>query len=231
LAKSVSIIIPTLSAKTKPYLDLCMQSINNLDYPKESIEIVISSPKGYCPQYPEAITYEHDGPRDFAEAVNLGVKRACPTTSFIFIASDDIIFTKDSLKNMVDNYWRYELPFYAGMTRIPMRFFRRTDIAGLEPEMMNAKSFFGPALLFFESNCFYATMISRSTWNTVGELDARFKTGYEDTDYCKRAAEKGIRCATALNALIWHFGGATSSDYVTDEMRISNVNLFKEKWG
>ncbi len=210
--------------------------------------MIISSPRGYKPQYEIAQTYEHTGERDFAEAVNLGVKLARPASEYFLLLSDDTVMTKDSLKNLVgvvqhqdaivnatsncDNGWRYSLIFTIEDQAIVGRYFKMEDTedAGLKDKMQNAESYYPAGVIFTDAVCFYATLIPRKVWDKVGELDTRFKTGYEDTDYCKRAAEKGIRCGIVLSALIWHFGGITSEGYLTKEKTAENARLFKQKW-
>ncbi len=243
----VSIIIPTLSEKSKKYLDLCIQSIENLDLDGQ-IEIIISSPKGYAPAYNTAITYEHTGERDFAEAINLGVKQASPESKYYLLLSDDTVLTKDSVKNLIqatgdgnyimnatsncDNYDKYWFLFQTSSHAISGRFFKMedTDAVGITHELKDAKSGYPRGIIFTPSVCFYATLIPRKVWDRVGELDTQFKTGYEDTDYCIRANGLGIRCAIALDALIWHFGGVTSSEYLTEEMTANNKKAFDQKW-
>jgi hypothetical protein len=38
----------------------------------------------------------------------------------------------------------------------------------------------------------------------------------------------GIPCAIAMNAIIWHAGGA-SSEIIQDEWRVKNAELFEQK--
>ncbi len=243
----VSIIIPTRSVYTKLYLDLCIRSIRNLDYPQELLDIVISSPIGYVPLYSDIRTVHHPDPaREFAEAVNYGVEQSDKQSSFILLLSDDVVMTKNSLKNMVkwvgddctimnatsncDNYWKYMLQFSVGDRPVLSRFLKLEDIDGHQLEMMNAESAYPPGMLITDTLCFYATLIPRATWEHLGQLDERFKTGYEDTDYSNRARAAGIPLLICLDAIIWHFGGITSSESVTDSMREANLKLYEEKY-
>lgn len=247
----VSIVIPTLSPKSKDYLDLCMASIQNLDYPKELLDVVISSPQGYAPAYwGQALTYEHSGQRDFAEAINLGVNWTDTSSKYILLLSDDVIMTRDSLKNMIqtlgdtdaivnatsncDNYWKYVLSFTfeKGGERMGVlsRYFKLDDVREVTTELMNAKSLYPSGALFTDTLCFYATLIPRTVWDKVGRLDEQFKTGYEDSDYCSRARNLGIPLYIQLDAIIWHFGGITSEEYLTKEMSDKNLELYTKKW-
>lgn len=250
-APKVSIIIPTLSAKTKRYLDLCIESIRGLDYPKESLEVILSTPPSYCPTYEGVTTVLHSREREFAEAVNIGVERSDPNSKHIMLLSDDVIMTPDSLKHLVmtagdseglfagisncDNYWKYHLAFEVEnkgeRLAVNERFFRLEDVGFMVPAMMKAKSLYPPGAIRTDTLCFYATLIPRAVWNKLGVLDEGFKTGYEDTDYCERAKRAGIQMHIVLNALIWHFGGVTSSDTLTTAVREQNKKLFLDKWG
>lgn len=247
----VSIIIPTLSPKTKRYLDLCIDSIRNLNYPQDLLDVVISSERAYSPSYPGVLTVKHEKPmRSFAEAVNFGVTRSAADSKYLFLLSDDVILTTDSLKNLVhlsddadailgpisncDNYWTYHLNFeveHKGeRLAINERFMRLEDVSSFVPSMKRAKSLYGAGAIKVETLCFYATLIPRKVWQCLGPLDERYLTGFEDSDYCERAKRRGIKLFTALDALVWHFGGVTTSETLTQADRDENERKFFEKW-
>ncbi len=253
----VSIIIPSYSEFSKPYLDLCIESIRNLDYDPKQIEVIISTPKGYKPIYDAkelfcCLTVHHPDPkREFAEAVNYGVECSDLQSKYLLILSDDTIMTRDSLKRLTelaadelimlnatsncDNGWKYALSFIiesdGQKLLIADRFFKKEDIAGHELAMMNAKSNYPVGMILTDLLCLYATLIPRKVWDTVGQLDEQFKTGYEDSDYSARAKAAGITMAIALNAIIWHFGGIATSTYLTDGQTAENKRKIEAKYG
>jgi GT2 family glycosyltransferase len=247
----VSIVIPTYRSNSKNYLDLCISAIENLDYPKELLDIVIVSPSTYVPKYSIARNIHHpNDERNFAEAVNFGIQNSDQASKHIFLLSDDTVPTRDSLKNLVtavadndliaqglsncDNYHRYSLiltaPINGEENRINERFFKMEFLDGNEKCLMHSASHYPMGFIIVKDICFYAALIPRKTYEKIGPLDEKFNTGYEDTDYCYRAKDLNIPVVIALNSLIWHFGGISTSELNTDEISDANKIYFLQKW-
>ncbi len=250
----VTIVIPSYSEDSKPYLDLCIRAIKNQDYDPTLLDIVLSTPLGYAPQYEGIKTVHHPDPkRAFAEAVNYGVQMSDPESKYIMLLSDDTVITKDALTNLVllcssnsdelilnatsncDNGWKYLFNFMLEKGNdqflVTQRYFKMVDIVGYEEAMMNAQSLYLKAgILLADTLCFYATLIPKKIWNDIGPLDEQFKTGYEDSDYSHRAKIKGYQLGIAINALIWHFGGIATQTCLTDEITAENKLKFNTKW-
>lgn len=247
----ISIVIPTYREASKPYLDLCMDGIANLNYPKELLDITIISPPNYKPVYDIARTIHHpDANRNFAQAVNYGIENSNQESKHVFLLSDDTVPTRDSLSNLVsaigeyemlmqatsncDNYHRYSLVLTTEMDgelqRIADRYFRIETLKGNELNLKNSDSLYPFGIVIVEHVCFYAVLIPRSVINKLGLLDEKYDTGYEDTDYCYRAREANIPSTILLNALIWHFGGVTTSATNTLLQADKNKEYFFSKW-
>lgn len=252
--KKVSLIIPTYLASNQRYLDVCLKSIANLDYPKELLETVIVASNGFQPTIPDGLirptiikTYER---LHYAAAINLGVRSASKDADFYFLISDDVILTRDCLKIMVANagesqyimgatsncdlgtkhalFMGYSRP--DGIVRLDSHQYRYENLEEHLPGLYNATSFYMEGMIRFDYLCFYAVLIPRSVWQKVGTLDETFKSGQEDVDYCKRALKLDVPCAMSLSAVIWHFGGVTADQVLTDEVRKTNKEYFKAKW-
>lgn len=251
MKKKVTIIVTTWLYENKPYLDACIDSILNLDYPQELIDVILVGRKGYQPSYFGVQTVVKDSD-DFgnSEGMNFGASFAEKDTDFLLFLNDDTILTKSSLKNMVniaqdadiilgpispcDNRLKYQLGFgfkdedgqfvsvEANQYRIEQRYVK---------PMMEAESFYPPGIIFQSHLYFYAVLIPKRVWDLVGTFEEKFKTGPDDIDYSRRAQEKGIPIGICLNALIWHFGGTTANRTLTPEIREANARAWKEKWG
>ncbi|NNE08342.1 MAG: glycosyltransferase family 2 protein, partial [Gemmatimonadetes bacterium] len=52
--------------------------------------------------------------------------------------------------------------------------------------------------------------IGRDAWNTLGPLDAGFFLYHEDSEWCRRAREKGMTVAVVPGALFEHAGGEST---------------------
>ncbi len=247
----VSIIIPSYSEVSKPYLDTCIQSIQQINYDYDLIDVIISTPQGYIPEYKNTRVVHHPDPnRQFAEAINFGVKESNPSSKYLFILNDDTIVTVDALTNLVtsaetelavinptsncDLGWKYLLSLQikkGGDTyQISKRFFKKEEASEFEASLMDAKSIYPTGGILTDTLALYATLIPRTIWEMVGELDEQFKTGYEDSDWCHRAKLKGIPLKIELSAIVWHYGGIATFTCLTDEQTAENKRKFEKKW-
>lgn len=244
----VSVIIPFHQIKNQRYLDLCLKSLLNQTTPFEIIVISGCETKPWVPSFVRTIHQKDQTP--YGYKINLGIEAAHPESKYIFLAQDDLVFSRGSLDHMVrmlgdqnaiinplsncDNGWLYHVNFDLKNNNNKIlnlkRFMRFEDIEGHIDELLNFQD--GYDMLFKTSYvATYATLIPKTVINVVGKLDERFENGYEDTDYCLRALQKGVYCFINMASFIFHFGGATSSETMTDPIRLQNHNRFMEKWG
>ncbi len=248
----ISIIITTYIEASKPYLDACIASIKNLNYPPECLDVVLVGRVGYMPEY-EGVRTVAPLMLSFgcAEGVNFGISKSLPESKYIFTINDDVILTKDCLNALVavaadndiilnptsncDNGIKYIITFGfmkdGREHRIESPSYKYDDLAPFLPELMNAESYYGPGVMLTDSLFFYATLIPRKVWDKVGQFDEIFKTGQDDIDYSIRAQKKGISMGICMNSVVWHFGGASAAHTMTDPVRVRNMQYFKHKWG
>lgn len=249
----VSIICATYLKENDRYLKLAIESIKNQSY--TNYELIVVSSGSHIPELPDWVKQlHHTDQHHYPEAINSGVKLADPQSKYYLIINDDVILTKNALKNMVevaqdndiilnpisncDNYAKYNLMFgyfkgykTSDFTPLPKRFYRYDDLYGQFEHMMNAESIYPPGIIAQDFVAFYATLFPKKTWDKLGGLDPEFKTGADDVDCSYRAKALKIPCAFALNALIWHFGGTTADIALTPEIRRTNIEYFTKKWG
>jgi GT2 family glycosyltransferase len=232
-------------------LDACIESINNLDYPRELLDVVLVGRKSYAPTFEGVKTVAPESDEfgnEFGQ--NFGVEHTDPASELLFLINDDVILTRSCLKNMAlaagnqdclmvpispcDNAWKYTLHFQFMHNNqaqvVADRFYRYDDLKPYLKSMMNADSVYNPGLVYTDKLCLFAALIPRSTWNKVGRMDEGFSTGQSDFDYSIRCRHLNIPRAVCLNALAWHFGGATSTDTLSAEKRQKNADYFKKKW-
>lgn len=243
----VSIVVTAYLPASKPYLDNCIASIKNLDYPKEDIEVIIVCPSWYMPEF-EGVSRVMPafGAYHNPVAVNFGMNQASKDSKYLLMLNDDVILTRDSLKNMVraaadsdvvispisncDNYGHYQLTFPFGLND---RQYRVEQIAHIVPMIMNANSPYPPGYMFPQTLYLYANLYPRKVWEKVGGFDEEFKTGYDDTDWCMRAQKAGVKLVIALDALVWHCSGASADKTMgalNSDIRAQNEAYFRQKW-
>lgn len=225
----------------RAYVDLALKSIENLDYQDKEVILVDSSETDVpFPDWVKVLKVPHT--TGSAVAANEGVKLCDPQAKYLMFCNDDVIFTKDSIKEMVNSlgdnnaimnafcntdtemyYWA-DLPF--------PRFYDLDMIKGHEEELMNTPL---QRRVIFQVPfvCFYATLMKIDIWKRLGGLDEKFTSGPDDRDFCMRAAKIGIPSIINLGATIWHAGGktiATKDPVAVQENRVKNAKYFEEKW-
>lgn len=247
---AVSVVVCTHLEENRKYLDACLNSLEaqkGIDF-----EVILVS-SGYLPDgLPKWLRHLHvDESLGWSEKVNAGVELSDPVTKYLFTLNDDVILSKHALATMVrkagdsaillnpmsncDNGWVYharitlEDPITEDKKLLTKRFYTYEELDGWQRAIMLHKP--GADILLTVSQiCFYATLIPRKVWNQVGILDPLCKYGYDDEDYCRRAAKFGIPSLIDLESFVLHFGGATSSKTNTQEMKDETVNYYRAKW-
>lgn len=71
-----------------------------------------------------------------------------------------------------------------------------------------------------------AMLVERSVFQSLGGFDERFKNGYEDVDFCLRAAQQGITPKLAA-CEVTHFGGSSPDRFACDD---ENLVLLQSRW-
>lgn len=248
----VSITINTWAPESKKYLDLCVESVQRLNYPKDLIDVTVVGRKSYQPEYKGVKTVAPDSD-DFTNEFgqNFVIRHTDPESKYLFMLNDDCVCTPDSLRHLIDvagdqdlmvmpispcdNYWKYQLMFpikYNGnVVMLSDRFYRYEQLESYRESLLHAESIYPPGVLMTEMLCTFALLLPRKTYERIGPFDEEFNCGQSDFDYCLRAQQMGIPRAIALHSLVWHFGGATSSNTMTAARKVSNARHFRKKWG
>lgn len=249
----VSIIITTYLEKNKHYLDLCIASVANLHYPKEWLDVVLVGRPSYAPVYPGVRTV-HPVEDEFPnpKGMNLGFHSADKDSQYFLCINDDVVLTKDSVKRLVnatgdqlalvmpispcDNGVFYRLHFKFVKDGkdyfLTNKFYKYEEFEPYLKELMDAQSLYPPGILRVSFHCMFACFVPRKLWELVGDFDEKFETGQDDIDYCYRAMkDHAAEMLVAIDALVWHFGGASSSSTIKSGKRAANIEYFRSKWG
>lgn len=246
----VSIICTAFLPKSKPYLDLCIDSIKQLSY--ENVETIIVSPKSYAPQYDGALTLspateDYGNPR----ALNLGAMAA--RGELLLFINDDVILTNGCIEHLIDlathpmvgpvmpigNDQQGIYSLHVGFPDEKTGEFSVVEpgpmqIEKVEPiakQMMKAKSIYPSGALFYPQLCLYAFMIERKKWQSLKGFDEDFNLGYDDTDFSLRVRHAGMLSAVSMSAIIWHFGGVSADQTQNLDKRARALAIFEKKWG
>lgn len=238
----VSICVTSYKPSAKPYLDLCIESVKNLDYPKELLDISIVSPVNYAPKYDGVATRcPTDESYGMPFGLNFGIKYADSGSEYLFVLNDDVILTRDCLTKLVsynshqigllmpignDQQGRYYLNTQ-GMAMGPYKLDEVTP-AARGHYLMGRQSPYPSGLILVDTLCLYAFLMHRRVWDKVGPFDENL-IGQDDIDYSMRTRQAGFVNAIALDSLVWHAGGASNT--LTDGQRAKSFEIFNKKWG
>lgn len=245
----VSVIIPWHLDEMSDYVILCLESLKKQSL--REIEVIVYSCVDRALHDQIADIYQNDSRFKFshdeektyyATKCNRAVAKSDPNSRYLLLGSDDIIFSHNALRNMalwaadhdiiLNPFCNTDLGWYFH-TALPFglkKFMRRNELTGATVTSIENYQPTLNLLIPTNHNAFYATLMPRKVWNVVGTLEEKYKTGYEDTDYCMRARQHNVQTFFTTGAFIFHFGGATSSKTVTPEERVYNEATFKQKW-
>jgi GT2 family glycosyltransferase len=87
---------------------------------------------------------------------------------------------------------------------------------------------------FWKEYSFCAFFMPRSTYERIGKFDENFQVGgYEDTDYCYRLRQAGMKYGISGASFIHHFGSITLGEFkkLGDRHVGPNRSYFIKKWG
>lgn len=254
----VSIIITAYKEESKPYLDLLIESIYNMDYPQDKFDVTIVGKRGYMPSYVEKhsnCTTIHPDQDEFYPPVgiNTGFKFASPDSKYFFMLNDDCLVTRSALKNLVDavgdNQWVLQsisncengrsvvlnFPYFKESKLneavcLNAQQYRLEDIKGDEKALMEARSPYPIGVLLQPFLCLYAALIPKTVWEKVGHWDEALMF-QDDIDYSWRCSQTGIPMGLLLNSVVFHASGVSADSTLNEEKRKQSVRLFAGKWG
>ena len=174
---------------------------------------------------------------------NFGASKASPSSQAFFFMGDDVVVLPDSVGNLAEEACYHNMilnplsncddiniinPQIAG-------FLREVDPLKEEGGLHHLADITKQLPFIFPTNrlYFFATMIPRAVWEKVGSFDEQFESGFDDSDYCLRAAISNIRLGVLSNAFVLHYGHQTIAKLPTESAEVSqnNYRKFQRKYG
>jgi hypothetical protein len=228
----VSIIFPNHNGGKEPLE--CLSSIRDLDYPKSKIEVIVidnnssdGSDLNIKEKFPEVLLIKNSKNVFFAKAVNQGILKA--TGEYIFIGNDDLIFEKDSLKNLIGYSLKNPNVGVLGGKIFYKSHPKKICSAGY---MMNKWT--GNVYVALSPNkikepdwiqgC--AMLIPKKVFKKTGLFDSNYTHLFEDYDLCLRAKKAGYKIVYIPFAQFWHGESLTWDKNATDKY----YNWYKSKF-
>lgn len=250
--KTVSVVIPFHRHENIDYLNLCLESLTNQNIDLEVI-IVLTH---LCSSIDESTNLKRFKSfrmiveplaNTYAKKMNLGAK--CSSSDFILIAQDDLVFSKDALKIMVDEFGTSENVIMNPVsncdnnnhffTNFVFKDKEKTYVVGSSATIEEVKEIL-PILMdkiamapvwqkvgYLNTFC---TMFPKAIWEKIGGFDEKFLYGKEDIDLSLRANKLGIIMVINWNVFVLHFSGATAKHFNMKEIDLLDRKYLAEKY-
>ncbi len=213
----VTIVFPNFNGGKEPLE--CLGSINKLNYPKDKIETIVvdngssdGSDIKIKKKFPKVQLIKNEKNVGFASAINQGIAKAKGT--YIFVANDDLIFEKNSLKILAE----YALArnntgvlggkiFYKNQPKkISSAGFSINKWTGNIKVSPNPHKIKEPDWV---QGC--AMLIPKRVFNLIGLFDESFTHLFEDFDLCLRIRKAGLKVVYIPSAKFWHGDSLTAN--------------------
>lgn len=214
----VSIIFSNFNGGNEPIK--CLRSINKLNFPKKNLEIIVvdngskdGSKEKIIKLFSKIKLVNLKKDIGLPASLNLGIKMS--KGKYLMIANDDIIFEKDSIKNMVN--------FLEKNTNVGVlggKVFYKDEPKKLSDSACDFNMYKGEIKsglaksknIKWLQSC--AIMVPRTVFNSIGMFDPGYYPLYfDDFDFCLRATKSGLKLIYFKDAIFWHGGGKTTQKF------------------
>jgi GT2 family glycosyltransferase len=229
-------------------LKVCLESLQHQTF-KDFETILVSSNHKPDNAYTDK-SFHSDTRLHFPAAIAKAYEMSDPTSEYILLLNDDAIMSSTCLKELVETmegspqeiilgprsncgpimgFYFTTSGFYSGgnVCKLPTQFRFSTIEPFIYDLIHNQLSYpFGVFQVPFSP--FFCTLMKRSTYEKVGRIEERFRTGADDKEFADRALRFGIRCYVALHASVAHASGVSADLSLTMEDRAFNISLLRE---
>jgi len=206
-----SIII--VGYKGEKYLDDCLTSLSNLNFPKKDYEIIYvdnaSPDKGieiaekYQKQLKNLKIIKSEKNLGFAEGNNLGIKQA--QGKYIILFNQDAIADENFLLELIK---AAELDKKIGAVGAKIYYLNSRDLYFAGGKILYGGFCWNWLLGDKEGKCDYvsgcAMLMRKDVLDKVGLLDKNLFCYYEETDLCTRIKKAGYKIYYSPKAIAWH---------------------------
>ena len=179
-------------------------------------------------------------PKNFSESCNIGLNKS--TNQLMGIINDDIVFTNNSLDNLVNKIednrilgplsncnvgWLDTDKVYNldGVSLIPAM--KLNQIKNYDNLYKMGNNFNKYEIKERDWLAFFAVFFNKNTFKKIGLMDEEFIFDKEDLDYCIRASKLGVRHYQALDSYIFHFGGISRKSSEDNNHETHHQNALK----
>lgn len=223
------------------YLEDCLNSLRDLAYPQESIEVIVvdngSSDHSldYLHQNYTDVKVFINSENNFASALNLGIRQAIG--DYISFLNNDANLGSQWLEILVQKLEKHpEIGAVSGkillkdgrINSVGHRILPNYYWADIGIEERDRGQYDSEKDV--EGLCWAAVLFRRACLADVGEVDRDFVMYFEDVDYAKRCRERGWKLRYIPTAIAHHvYGGSSDGNYLTEYFCNRNRLLYLAK--
>ena len=216
--QKVSIVFSNFNGGKEPLE--CLASIKKLNYPKNKIQTIVidngskdKSPEEISSKYPQVNLIKLKKDIGLPASLNMGIKKS--VGKYIFIANDDIVLEKNSIKNMVN--------FLEKNTNVGVlggKVFYKNEPKKLSDSACDFNFYLGEnkkglakgEQIKWLQSC--SIMVPKIIFQKVGLFDSGFYPLYfDDFDFCLRVKNSGFKIVYLPNVTFWHGVGKTTRQF------------------
>jgi len=204
----VSIIIPTKN--NADILEKCLESIRNLDYPKDEIEVIIvdghsiDNTVEVARKYGCKVVYEEAG--TIGGARNIGVERS--SGDYIVFTDADCVVDREWLKNLVREFKDEKVASVGGPNITPEDDAEFAKCVGVVLKLLSTPgaryAFNADRVLEIHHNPTCNSAYRRSVFQEVGGFNPRL-VACDDEELDYRIRRKGYRILFTPHARVYHY--------------------------
>lgn len=206
----IAIIFPNYNGGNEPIE--CLESIYKLNYPKSKLEVIVidnnsidGSNTKIKQRFPKTKLIQNDQNLGFGKAVNQGILAS--NADYIFIANNDLVFEKDSLKTMVEFIQKEAKVAVVGGKIFFKSRPQKICSSGYMLNRITGNIYIAPDPDILKSpdwiqGC--AMLIPMKIFKKIGLLDDGFSFYFEDIDFCFRARKAGLKVIYLPDAIFFH---------------------------
>jgi len=225
----VSIVIPTLNRAR--YLDGCLGSLADLDYPKNSYEVVVvdggstdDTPKivnNYEAKF-SSLKFLIERKNGSSAARNLGFHNV--ENQYVALTDDDALVGTDWLKNLMSKAERHKVlvgkvvSHATGKVQYGSR--RSTFIGGSVRLPLFLKR-------YANSGCTCNMLVPKNVWLKVGGFDEELIAAFDDSSFCLRALQNGYHVQFADDAAVFHRRELTRPERFSSHIMYRTYGMLK----
>src|SRR3990167_7096004 len=214
----VSIVFSNFNGGKEPLE--CLASIKKLNYPKNKIQTILidngskdKSPEKIAGKFPEVNLIKLKKDIGLPASLNLGIKKSAG--KYIFIANDDIVLEKSSIKNMV-----HFLEKNTNVGVLGGKVFYKNEPKKLSDSACDFNFYLGEIKkglakgeqIKWLQSC--SIMVPKIIFQKVGLFDSGFYPLYfDDFDFCLRVKNSGFKIVYLPIVTFWHGVGKTTRQF------------------